>query len=88
MIPNDIMKGYVHHPSLDRAIALAEEHYPALEINITKDEGDIVKLYLQDLESFGNDVIASYNKWYDEVTFYKLVCIKGPNVKREKEWKD
>ena len=70
-------KSWKSRPTLDRAIELADKHYPQLEINIARDDGDGIELFLYDITDFHltHSIVASYNKWFDEITFYSLHSI-------------
>ena len=66
------------HPALVRALELAEKAYPKHEISIARDGGDVIELWLQDVEEYQHSAClhASYNKWYDEISFYTFMPIE------------
>ena len=65
---------FKRHPTLNRALELADAKYPELLIHIAKDGGDVIELYLEDVEDFNPSKtrIAHYNKWYDEISYARL----------------
>lgn len=81
MLPADFWETQTVRPrkTLNRAIELAEQAFPELELSIARDGADIIQLFLFDGVGFrcSDSMIASYNKWYDEITFYKLTFDEG-----------
>lgn len=74
MIPKDFWEKHEHRKTLDRAIELAEEKFPKLEINVARDGGDVVELLLYDVEEYNHadHRVGCYNKWYDQMSFCSL----------------
>ena len=65
--------------ALKEARILVERDYPDLEINVARDSGDVVVLWLQDTKDYrdANCIIASYNMWYPgEIMYYKPTIIE------------